>query len=66
MLTPENGDDPDAKNIVVVLTDGRSNDKMNTFRRAMELRNNHSTILVVGIGLVNNTWAQVILIKINE
>lgn len=48
MFTEEHGDRPDARNIVILLTDGRSNDRGATWDEAVLLRNDDVTIITVG------------------
>ena len=49
MFTSRFGDRADKKNIAVVLTDGGSNRKSDTIRRALELKQK-AHVLVVAVG----------------
>jgi collagen type VI alpha len=50
-----NGDRPDAKNVVVVITDGRSNNHTATVTEANKLRNEGAEIVVLGVGNAVNS-----------
>ena len=52
MFTPNNGDIKKAKNVGVIITDGKSNDRAYTLREARYARNSGDgiTLLVVAIG----------------
>lgn len=52
MFTSANGDRPGSTNIVIMVTDGGSNDRSATSNAAALLRNTGATIFVVGVG----TW----------
>ena len=45
-----NGDRPSAPNILVVVTDGQSNDQTATLQQATELHNLGVNVLAVGVG----------------
>ena len=45
-----NGDRPNAPNILVVVTDGQSNDQTATLQQATELHNLGVNVLAVGVG----------------
>ncbi|CAG2213738.1 COL6A [Mytilus edulis] len=50
MFIPSAGDRPDAQNILVVLTDGRSGDPAKTLQEANRLKQRNTVIIAVGIG----------------
>ncbi|KAH3692714.1 hypothetical protein DPMN_193868 [Dreissena polymorpha] len=50
MLTPQHGDRPYNKNVVIVLTDGASNDKQDTIREANKLHTVSDDVISVVIG----------------
>ena len=51
MLHPDYGARETARKIVVVVTDGESNDRDQTFQNATQLRATGATILTVAIGI---------------
>ena len=51
MLTPENNDRPEAPNVVLLITDGESDDRALTFRNAAALRATGATVLTVAVGI---------------
>ncbi|KAL4229591.1 hypothetical protein ACF0H5_012629 [Mactra antiquata] len=53
LLTPQNGDRPNNENVVIVLTDGQSNNKINTVQEANKLHTvSHDVIsIVIGQGI---------------
>ena len=51
MLIPENNDRDDVPNVVIVITDGESNDRDATFQAAATLRETGATILTAAIGM---------------
>ena len=55
IFTPPHGDRPDAPNIVVLLTDGYSNDRVNTQKEAALLHKAGVRVITVGIGHYNLT-----------
>lgn len=50
MFTPENGDRPEAINIIILMTDGKSNDPDSTLRQALNCRAKGIHIAAMGIG----------------
>ena len=48
VFVPENGDRPEAPNVVLLLSDGESDDPDETFNRANELRDDGAVIVTVG------------------
>ncbi|WAR05269.1 COCA1-like protein [Mya arenaria] len=50
MLTSQNGDRPNAENVVIVLSDGRSNDKIDTIREATRLHAVSKDVISIVIG----------------
>jgi len=59
MLTALNGDRPNNKNVVVVISDGRSNNKQATLIEANKLHNVSDDVvsIIVGSGTSNNYWS---------
>ena len=54
MFTPMRGDRPNAKNVILVLTDGESTIKMATLVAANEVHQENFTVFAIGItGAVN-------------
>ncbi|VDH94990.1 Hypothetical predicted protein [Mytilus galloprovincialis] len=49
-FTPGAGDRPDARNVLVVMTDGKSTDPMQTVLEAAKLKQSNITTIVLGIG----------------
>jgi len=45
MFTPENGDRPNAVNILIIITDGKSDNRDDTLQTALQVQNLHSVIL---------------------
>lgn len=50
MFTPENGDQANARNIGIVITDGRSDDQQRTWEEAMKARDSGIDLISIGIG----------------
>ena len=50
MFTRQNGDQPGARNIGVILTDGRSDNEARTWQEAMRTRQDGIDLISVGIG----------------
>ncbi|XP_052103552.1 collagen alpha-1(XII) chain-like [Mytilus californianus] len=50
IFQPSSGDRINARNILVVITDGRSNNHLSTIAQANHLKNNNILIIAVGIG----------------
>lgn len=50
MFTRDNGDQTSARNIGVIITDGRSNDESQTWQEAMMTRNAGIDLISVGVG----------------
>ena len=55
IFTPQHGDRPNAPNIVVLLTDGYSNDRVRTQQEAALLHKDGVRVIAVGIGHYNIT-----------
>ncbi|ELU08766.1 hypothetical protein CAPTEDRAFT_228894 [Capitella teleta] len=53
MFNSANGDRPGVKNVVVLVTDGRSNNRSATWEQAVALRNDDVTIVTVGFDIQN-------------
>jgi hypothetical protein len=49
----ENGGRPDARNVVVLITDGHSNNRTNTWDSSVALRNEEVTIVTLGFGITS-------------
>lgn len=49
-LQPNHGDRPNVPNIVIVITDGKSQDRAYTSKRAAELRRSGAVVFSIGIG----------------
>ena len=50
MFTTERGDQPGVPNVLVIITDGKSNNEEETWRMAMEAREKGITIIAIGVG----------------
>ncbi len=50
MFTPEHGDDPDSPNVLIILTDGKSNVRAETMQEALRARKDGIHIVAVGVG----------------
>ena len=51
MFTEQNGDRPEARNVGIFITDGKSNDRQSTFNEAVSTRNEGVTLMTVGVGI---------------
>ena len=50
MFTPDQGDQQGVPNILVVITDGKSNDELATWKQAMEAREDGIDMIAIGVG----------------
>ena len=56
MFITSDGDRPNVRNVVIVMTDGRSGDEKATWAEAKALRDGNVTIIVVGIGINQHSY----------
>ncbi|WAR25834.1 COEA1-like protein [Mya arenaria] len=55
VFVPEHGDRPDAPNLAIIVTDGRSNNNTYTVEQAAEAKSRGIHLIVVGIGLTDTS-----------
>jgi hypothetical protein len=56
VLVPTHGDRPMAKNVVIVITDGQSNDKVDTIKEAQKLHAISDDVISIAIGSGNKHY----------
>ena len=58
MFKDQSGDRPGFKNVAIVITDGESNDRKETFQMAVEARKNDIEIIAIGVNMKSNAGRQ--------
>ena len=58
MFKDPNGDRIDSKNVGIIITDGESNDRTETFQMAVEARKNGIELIAVGVNIKSNFGRQ--------
>ena len=58
MFKDQYGDRPGFRNVAIVITDGESNDRKETFQMAVEARKNDIEIIAIGVNMKSNAGRQ--------